>query len=148
MSNMSLELNNISLNFEYSILNKSQQLILENLYNKLRPEVILIIVNIKDKELIDFQEVTIAILYMITLFIKSIEKFKINSKYIQGADKKIIVLELGRQFLINELKYSKVKDIVVSIYNSHSESILENIIDTSKSVNTIIKHSNLFSCCY
>ena len=94
-------------------------------------------------------EIVNVVIRIVCLCIKYLEKVKINRKPINGEDKKLIALELGKIVIKNEITDKEIKDVILSTYELSAEPVLEGIIDVSKEVNTFIKKNSkkIFFCC-
>ena len=60
------------------------------------------------------------------IIIKNVEKIKVNKKPLLCSDKKLIALEIGRIFLNKNINDDDIKFVVLNLYNSQGEAILEN----------------------
>lgn len=126
---------------ETSSLTKNQKEIVKVIYNELKNIVLELINEIKDTDIdnISVEDITKKIFIIISQSIKIVEKTKVNNNKLDGADKKQIVLELGKILLVTEIPDKNVTDIIIPIYDAVAEEILETIIDVSSQVNTEIK---------
>ena len=66
--------------------------------------------------------------------VKAVEGMSISSAHLTGADKKAVVLEVGKQ-LIGEHAPAEQRSIMLSIYELAAEPTLEAMVDVSKTLN-------------
>ena len=141
-----IELNTVSITIGKTDLNKQQKLILEQVYNRVREEMVEIIGQFNSSDKPDPGVVTKSILDIVCLYMKVMEKVKVNGRPLAGEDKKLIAIEVGRVAIKSEITNVGLKENVLSIYNLSAEPLLENILEVTKQVNTISKKGGLFCC--
>ena len=83
---------------------------------------------------------------MIASIIKSLETIKLNNILLSGKDKKQIALELGRILIKELIKEDEKRIILLMIYDSISEQLLETMVDVSHHLNIKVKELT-GSCC-
>ena len=131
----------LEITIESSSLTKYQKQIVKVVYSELKNNISDVIDEIKqlNPDNISIEDLTKKILIIISQCIKIIEKTKVNRQNLEGADKKQIVLELGKIILITEIEDTNITSVIVPIYDTISEEILETIIDVSSHVNIEVK---------
>ena len=131
----------LEISIESSSLTKNQKKIVNAIYNELKETITDLIEEFKtvDVDNISIEDVSKKVFIIISQCIKIIEKVKVNQKKLSGADKKQIVLELGKIVLKTEIPDDNVTSIIIPIYDAVAEEILETIIDVSSQVNTEVK---------
>ena len=122
----------VEISIEKLNLTKNQKDIVLKLYQNYKNDILEIVNKIQNN---DSSEITKNIFELICLGIKIVEKIKINRKRIDGATKKLVVIELIRVVIKEEIKNETVKANVLTIYNLTGENVLETIIDVSNNVN-------------
>lgn len=131
----------LEISIESSSLTKNQKKIVNAIYNELKETITDLIEEFKtvDVDNISIEDVSKKVFIIISQCIKIIEKVKVNQKKLSGADKKQIVLELGKIVLKTEIPDDNVTSIIIPLYDAMAEEILETIIDVSSQVNTEVK---------
>ena len=131
----------LEITIESSSLTKDQKVIVKAIYNELKTLILDVINELKhmDSECISVEDISKKIFIIISQCIKLVEKTKVNNESLQGADKKQIVLELGKIVIITEVPDKNITDTIVPIYDAVAEEILETIIDVTSHVNTEVK---------
>ena len=133
-----IELDIITIELDKTDLTKLQKSILLKVYKNIHDELIDIIDELNDED-IDNIKISNSILNITSICIKYIEKIKVNKRVINGNEKKIIVIELGRIIIKKNIENSESSLNILNIYNLSVDIILENIISVSRVVNTLIK---------
>tara|TARA_B110000208_G_scaffold174102_1_gene218519 strand:+ start:1947 stop:2423 length:477 start_codon:yes stop_codon:yes gene_type:complete len=142
-----IELDIITIELDKTDLTKLQKSILLKVYKNIHDELIDIIDELNDED-IDNIKISNSILNITSICIKYIEKIKVNKRVINGNEKKIIVIELGRIIIKKNIENSESSLNILNIYNLSVDIILENIISVSRVVNTLIKKKcNINFCC-
>jgi len=131
----------LQISIESSSLTKTQKQIVQVVYNELKNVIMELINDLKqiDVENIYIEDISKKIFIIISQSIKIVEKTKVNNKKLEGADKKQIVLELGKIVLYTEIPDTNITSVIIPIYDTIAEEILETIIDVSSQVNTEVK---------
>jgi hypothetical protein len=131
----------LEVTIESSSLTKYQKQIVKVVYTELKNNILEVIEEIKqmDPNNISIEEISKKILIIISQCIKIIEKTKVNKKPLEGADKKQIVLELGKITISTEIEDNNITSVILPIYDTVAEDILETIIDVSSHVNIEVK---------
>lgn len=145
-----ISVDTLTITINKSNLNLNQKAILNKIYILMKEEIdslLTIFSNNQIKE--NTSEIVNVVIRIVCLCIKYLEKVKINRKPINGEDKKLIALELGKIVIKNEITDKEIKDVILSTYELSAEPVLEGIIDVSKEVNTFIKKNSkkIFFCC-
>ena len=145
-----ISVDTLTITINKSNLNLNQKAILNKIYILMKEEIdslLTIFSNNQVKE--NTSEIVNVVIRIVCLCIKYLEKVKINRKPINGEDKKLIALELGKIVIKNEITDKEIKDVILSTYELSAEPVLEGIIDVSKEVNTFIKKNSkkIFFCC-
>ncbi len=83
---------------------------------------------------------------MIASIIKLLETVKLNELLLSGKDKKEIALELGRILIKDLIKEDEKKVVLLMIYDSTAEQLLETMVDVSHHLNIKVKELT-GSCC-
>ena len=148
--NEEILIDTLTITINQSNLSLKQKAILNKIYITMKEEIDSLL-NIFSKKCIkeNTSELINIVLKIVCLCIKYLEKVKINKKPLNGEDKKLISLELGKIVIKNEIKDKEIKDVILSTYELSAEPVLEGIIDVSKEVNTFIKKNSkkIFFCC-
>lgn len=79
----------------------------------------------------------LSITVLLGKLVKAAEGLSISGAKLAGADKKAVVLEVGKQ-LISEVVPAEQRPIVLSIYELAAEPTLEAMVDVSKTLNTSV----------
>lgn len=66
--------------------------------------------------------------------VKAVENISVEGAKLRGADKKIVVLEVGKQ-LIRRLVPEEQRATVLSVYEMAAEPVLDTLVDVSRNVN-------------
>lgn len=145
-----ISVDTLTITINKSNLNLNQKAILNKIYKLMKEEIdslLTIFSNNQVKE--NTSEIVNVVIRIVCLCIKYLEKVKINRKPLNGEDKKLIALELGKIVIKNEITDKEIKDVILSTYELSAEPVLEGIIDVSKEVNTFIKKNSkkIFFCC-
>lgn len=77
---------------------------------------------------------------------KLLENLTINGVKLNGSTKKTISLELGRILIRDLIKDDSIKNVILPIYDSIAETLLETLVDVSQHINTAVKDATI-SCC-
>ena len=143
-----IEINDIEIIIDNGTLTNQQKTIVLKIYNKVKNNVSEIINKLSNDNL-EVSDVASIIFELVCYNMKIIEKIKVNRTKLTGEEKKLIVLELIRVSIHSEVKDEIVKTTILKVYEMSAESILENVLDVSQSVNTGIKKgcNTLFKCC-
>ena len=143
-----IEINDIEIIIDNGTLTNHQKAIVLKVYNKVKNNIAEII-NKLSNDTLEVSDVANIIFELVCYNMKIIEKIKVNKTKLTGEEKKLIVLELIRVSIHSEVKDEVVKTTILKIYDMSAESILENVLDVSQSVNTGIKKgcNTLFNCC-
>ena len=146
--NEKIEINDVEIIIESGTLNKKQKTIVLGVYNKVKNNLAEIL-NKLSSDTFEVSDITNILFELVCYNMKIIEKMKVNNTKVSGEEKKLIVLELIRISIHSELKDEIVKNTILKVYDMSAESILENVLDVSQSVNTGIKKgcNTLFNCC-
>lgn len=82
------------------------------------------------------------------MMVKQVEQASYPTGKIPGAEKKAIVLALGRRLLQDPavIQSDAVRSAACTAYDSLGEMMLETLLDVSKHVNTVIQQAAV-SCC-
>ncbi len=83
---------------------------------------------------------------MIASIIKLLETVKLNELLLSGKDKKEIALELGRILIKDLIKEDEKRVVLLMIYDSTAEQLLETMVDVSHHLNIKVKELT-GSCC-
>ena len=76
----------------------------------------------------------LAVTVLLGKLVKAVEGLSISGARLAGADKKAVVLEVGKQ-LITEVVPAEQRGIVLSIYELAAEPTLEAMVDVSRTLN-------------
>ena len=131
----------LQVTIESSSLTPYQKTIVQVVYTELKNQLMTIINEIKEIniEAISVEDISKYIFIIISKCIKLVEKTKVNNKKLSGSDKKQIVLELGKIAIYTEIDNESITEIIIPIYDTVAEEILETIIDVSSHVNTEVR---------
>ena len=131
----------LQITLESSSLTKYQKQIVNVIYSELKQIISELIDELKELNIDDIsvEEISKTIFIIISQCIKIVEKTKVNNKNLDGADKKQIVLELGKIVLYTEISDTNITSVIIPIYDTIAEDILETIVDVSSQVNTEVK---------
>ena len=131
----------LQVTIESSSLTPYQKTIVKVVYTELKKQLMTIINEIKEIniEAIEVEDISKYIFIIISKCIKLVEQTKVNNKKLSGADKKQIVLELGKIVIYTEIDNDSITEIIIPIYDTVAEDILETIIDVSSHVNTEVR---------
>jgi hypothetical protein len=91
-------------------------------------------------------ENAIKVTQMIASIIKLLESVKLNEILLSGKDKKEIALELGRILIKDLIKEDEKRVVLLMIYDSTAEQLLETMVDVSHHLNVKVKELS-GSCC-
>ena len=143
-----IEINDIEIIIDNGTLTKQQKITVLKVYNKVKNNIAEII-NKLSNDTLEVSDVANILFELVCYNMKIIEKIKVNRTKLTGEEKKLIVLELIRVSIHSEVKDEMVKTTILKVYDMSAESILENVINVSQSVNTGIKKgcNTLFKCC-
>lgn len=145
-----ISVDTLTITINKSNLNLNQKAILNKIYITMKEEIDSLLNIFSNKQVKEnTSEIVNVVIRIVCLCIKYLEKVKINRKPLNGEDKKLISLELGKIVIKNEITDKEIRDIILSTYELSAEPVLEGIIDVSKEVNTFIKKNSkkLFFCC-
>lgn len=146
-----ISLDTLTITINKSNLNSNQKAILNKIYIRMKEEIdsLISIFNNNNPNKENNSEIVNVVIRIVCICIKYLEKVKINKKPLNGEDKKLIALELGKIVIKNEITDNEIKDVILSTYELSAEPVLEGIIDVSKEVNTFIKknYKKIFFCC-
>ena len=76
---------------------------------------------------------------MMASIIKLLESVKLQDALLAGKDKKLIALEVGRLLIKDNVKDEEKQVVLLMIYDSTAEALLETMIDVSQHLNIKVK---------
>ena len=76
---------------------------------------------------------------MMASIIKLLESVKLKDALLGGKDKKLIALEVGRLLIKDNVKDEEKQAVLLMIYDSTAEALLETMIDVSQHLNVKVK---------
>ena len=76
---------------------------------------------------------------MMAAIIKLLESVKLKDVLLGGKDKKAIALEVGRLLIKDTVKEEEKQAVLLMIYDSTAEALLETMIDVSQHLNVKVK---------
>lgn len=76
---------------------------------------------------------------MIASIIKLLESVKLKDALLAGKDKKLIALEVGRLLIKDCIKDEEKQAVLLMVYDSTAEALLETMIDVSQNLNVKVK---------
>lgn len=77
---------------------------------------------------------------------KLLENLTFQQKKLTGSTKKAVAIELGRQLIQDLVKDDTLKQILLPLYDTMAEPLLETLVDVSHTLNTAVKEATA-SCC-
>ena len=77
---------------------------------------------------------------------KLLENLTFNQMKLSGPTKKAVAIELGRSLIRDLIKDDSIKDILLPLYDTMAEPLLETLVDVSHTLNTAAKDAAA-SCC-
>ena len=117
---------------EIVTLTDAQKTVLKLVYDK-----------VKDSSDIILQHPTLdsalKITQMMASIIKLLESVKLQDALLGGKDKKLIALEVGRLLIKDNVKDEEKQVVLLMIYDSTAEALLETMIDVSQHLNVKVK---------
>ena len=117
---------------EIVTLTDAQKTVLKLVYDK-----------VKDSSDIILQHPTLdsalKITQMMASIIKLLESVKLQDALLAGKDKKLIALEVGRLLIKDNVKDEEKQAVLLMIYDSTAEALLETMIDVSQHLNVKVK---------
>ena len=117
---------------EIVTLTDAQKTVLKLVYDK-----------VKDSSDIILQHPTLdsalKITQMMASIIKLLESVKLQDALLAGKDKKLIALEVGRLLIKDNVKDEEKQVVLLMIYDSTAEALLETMIDVSQHLNVKVK---------
>ena len=117
---------------EIVTLTDAQKTVLKLVYDK-----------VKDSSDIILQHPTLdsalKITQMMASIIKLLESVKLQDALLGGKDKKLIALEVGRLLIKDNVKDEEKQAVLLMIYDSTAEALLETMIDVSQHLNVKVK---------
>ena len=140
--------NDIEIIIDHGTLTNQQKAVVLKVY-ELEKKNIAEIINKSPDNSLEVSDIANIIFNLVCYSMKIIEKIKLGRNKLTGEEKKLIVLELIRVSIHLETKDDNIKTTILKVYDMSAESILENVLDVSQSVNTGIKKGfgTLFKCC-
>jgi DUF1009 family protein len=130
--------NDVKIDFEHK-LSEEQTKVLKIVYDKIKESTDLLLHHPK-------LENALKLTQMIASIIKLLESIKINDILLSGKDKKQIALELGKKLIEDLIKEGEKKIILLMMYDSAAEQLLETMVDVSHHLNVKVKEI-ASSCC-
>lgn len=76
---------------------------------------------------------------MMAAIMKLLESVKLKDALLGGKDKKLIALEVGRLLIKDNVKDEEKQAVMLMIYDSTAEALLETMIDVSQHLNVKVK---------
>jgi hypothetical protein len=76
---------------------------------------------------------------MMASIIKLLESVKLKDALLAGKDKKVIALEVGKLLIKDCIKDEEKQAVLLMIYDSTAEALLETMIDVSQHLNVKVK---------
>jgi pantoate kinase len=83
---------------------------------------------------------------MIASIIKLLESLKVQDAALAGKDKKLIALEVGKLLIKDCIKEEEKQTVLLMIYDSMAEALLETMIDVSQHLNVKVKEMTGMCC--
>lgn len=120
-------------------LSQEQEKIVKIVYDKVKESTNLLLYHPK-------LDNTLKLTQMIASIIKHLESIKINELILSGKDKKNIALELGRILIKDLVKEDEKRIVLMMMYDSTADVLLETMVDVSHHLNVKIKELT-GSCC-
>lgn len=77
---------------------------------------------------------------------KLLENLTFNQMKLSGPTKKAVAIELGRSLIRDLIKDDSIKEIMLPLYDTMAEPLLETLVDVSHTLNTAAKEAAA-SCC-
>lgn len=77
---------------------------------------------------------------------KLLENLTFEQKKLTGPTKKAVAIELGRQLIQDVVKDDALKQVVLPLYDTMAEPLLETLVDVSQTLNVAVKEAAA-SCC-
>ena len=130
--------NDVKIDFEHK-LSEEQTKVLKIVYDKIKESTDLLLHHPK-------LENALKLTQMIASIIKLLESIKINDILLSGKDKKQITLELGKKLIEDLIKEDEKRIILLMMYDSAAEQLLETMVDVSHHLNVKVKEI-ASSCC-
>ena len=78
--------------------------------------------------------------------IKLLESIKLQDGLLGGKDKKLIALEVGKLLIKDNVKDEEKQAVLLMIYDSTAEALLETMIDVSQHLNVKVKEVTGMCC--
>jgi hypothetical protein len=128
----------VKIDFEHK-LSEEQTKVLKIVYDKIKESTDLLLHHPK-------LENALKLTQMIASIIKLLESIKINDILLSGKDKKQIALELGKKLIEDLIKEDEKRIVLLMMYDSAAEQLLETIVDVSHHLNVKVKEI-AGSCC-
>lgn len=75
-----------------------------------------------------------------------LENLTFEQKKLTGPTKKAVAIELGRQLIQDVVKDDALKQVVLPLYDTMAEPLLETLVDVSQTLNVAVKEAAA-SCC-
>jgi len=86
------------------------------------------------------------IMQMMASIIKLLETVKLQDGLLGGKDKKLIALEVGKLLIKDNVKDEEKQAVLLMIYDSTAEALLETMIDVSQHLNVKVKEVTGMCC--
>jgi len=83
---------------------------------------------------------------MLASIIKLLESVKLKDALLAGKDKKLIALEVGKLLIKDNVKDEEKQAVLLMIYDSTAEALLETMIDVSQNLNVKVKEVTGLCC--
>jgi len=83
---------------------------------------------------------------MMASIIKLLESVKLQDGLLGGKDKKLIALEVGKLLIKDNVKDEEKQAVLLMIYDSTAEALLETMIDVSQHLNVKVKEVTGMCC--
>jgi hypothetical protein len=83
---------------------------------------------------------------MMASIIKLLESVKLQDVLLGGKDKKLIALEVGKLLIKDNVKDEEKQAVLLMIYDSTAEALLETMIDVSQHLNVKVKEVTGMCC--
>jgi len=129
-----IEVHPIKIEIEETKLTEEQEQILKGIYGKAKNATQVILED-------ETTDTILKITHVIGEIIKILEYVKVNDKKISGSDKKAVALVIGKLLINDILKNESVKGMILSVYDTVAEQVLEVMVDVSRTLNTKIEKS-------
>jgi hypothetical protein len=83
---------------------------------------------------------------MMASIIKLLESVKLQDALLAGKDKKLIALEVGKLLIKDLIKDEEKQAVLLMIYDSTADALLETMIDVSQHLNVKVKEMTGMCC--